>query len=1305
LQFSLQYMLHKDIYNALPHPTIVIRVDDPDRKIEYANNALFSILLDNHKANITDRAYFSVFTTLFADFPENALDCIKNSLLRCRDILQPDQTKAMPLTLQNRDVKYLRFLHSPVLKNNGTAQYIIQSIEDVTDQVLEDKKQKNRIRYKNILLKASNDFVTALFRSHNGQNLHPHTFSILGEAVDADRVYYFEKHLSPDTRENEISQRVEWSRDTISSQIDNPKLKNIPVKKFRELIKRLYNGKTFTAIVENLEEEELKKNLSEQNIQSLMLVPVFVKDTFHGFIGFDDCRTKRVWKPHEIHFLETASLNLSHAIERKGNIWSLQKSQQRYQSLINNIPGITYRCKADDYWTMEFMSAQTRNITGYPAEEFTGNKNRSFLDIIHPDDQHKTFKVIPDIHRNKSFALNYRIKTAHGAIRHMEETGQGIFDENGTLTHVEGVIYDITDKISLHEIFKAVFQSTTDAILLADNDANYIMVNDAATKMFGYSHEEFKSLGVFDLRSDIQDESTFRKSWSEFLKEEKQYERIELRDKNGKKLIGRCYSRSSILPDVNLLVMSDITELVLREEELKKNERRFKTLVEKGMDLIAILTPDKTYDYVAASSSRILDMTPDELLGKHIFDLIHPDDRNKFNKQLEKLRYQKLVSIEPVRFLDGKNNWKWLETTASNFLKDHALHGIVINSRDVTGQMNRKFQKNLISSIRNELNQSFDLKKAFDNILKLLTSFSSIAYAEAWITSTDKSTIKKVAYYANNGAANTFLKHSADLSQLHKGEGLPGITWEKETIQIWSSIHEHPLFVRKKAASVSNFRNGFGVPIIFDDEVIAIFTFITNHHRNELVYFEEILRELSAEIGTAIQQKKNSYELNRFFYMVPDLLCLAGFDGYFKKINPAFSKLLGYSEQELLSKPLTEFVHPEDRQRTGQKVEHISKNNSTFNFVNRYRRKDGEYLWISWAASPLYYEGIMFAIGKDITDLKESEQKLKRAYERLKTAQKVAKIGYWARDLSTDRCEWSDEVYSIYELDPETFTPVQSEIIKYFHPDDRKLVDSENEIYQKGDTFKLFEHRIITDSGKTKWLIERFKIIFDKNQAPVKIEGTIQDITDIKEKEQLLKISNERFEMAMKATSELIWDLDVESGRIVRSSGYQTVFGYDPDENSSDLDSWFESIHPDDRDEVKESFNSALQNTRNTQWYKEYRFIKANGHTAYIVDRGHIIRDESGKAIRVVGAVLDVTESRRMMREISIQNKRLKEIAWTQSHQVRAPLARLMGLVSVLDLDILESDMKRDVLEKIHTSAHELDEIIRDISHKTEKLE
>ncbi len=115
------------------------------------------------------------------------------------------------------------------------------------------------------------------------------------------------------------------------------------------------------------------------------------------------------------------------------------------------------------------------------------------------------------------------------------------------------------------------------------------------------------------------------------------------------------------------------------------------------------------------------------------------------------------------------------------------------------------------------------------------------------------------------------------------------------------------------------------------------------------------------------------FDYEHFFELTADLFCIAGYDGYFKKINSSVSKVLGYSMEELYSRPISDFIHPEDKSTTTRVREQLLQSKPLLNFENRYLTKAGETVWLSWTSMPVDSQQVVFAIAKDITHKKEIE--------------------------------------------------------------------------------------------------------------------------------------------------------------------------------------------------------------------------------------------------------------------------------------------------------------------------------------------
>lgn len=137
------------------------------------------------------------------------------------------------------------------------------------------------------------------------------------------------------------------------------------------------------------------------------------------------------------------------------------------------------------------------------------------------------------------------------------------------------------------------------------------------------------------------------------------------------------------------------------------------------------------------------------------------------------------------------------------------------------------------------------------------------------------------------------------------------------------------------------------------------------------------------------------------------------------------------------------------------------------------------------------------------------------------------------------------------------------------------------------------------------------------------------DITDRVQAEKALKESNLRYELVSKATSDAIYDWDVRTNVLEWGDGFYNLFGYKQGEYSPTVDSWFQKIHPDDRSQISESLTRGLEGS-DYYWNAEYRFERAEGKFASVTEKGMFLRDENGKAYRMVGAIQDVTEKKKL---------------------------------------------------------------------------
>jgi len=193
---------------------------------------------------------------------------------------------------------------------------------------------------------------------------------------------------------------------------------------------------------------------------------------------------------------------------------NLTESEHKLGLLMDNIPGVAYRCKTDENWTMLFLSKGFKALTGYEPGEFIENKSMKYSDIIHPEDRQKVWgEINKSIPKNKSFVLEYRIITSNGKIKHVWEKGKVI--KRDKPEYVEGVIFDITERkkteidLKLSEKkYRLLIENQNDLVVKVDQYGRFMYVSQTYCRLFGKTEEELLNQNFMPLVHEDDQQAT-----------------------------------------------------------------------------------------------------------------------------------------------------------------------------------------------------------------------------------------------------------------------------------------------------------------------------------------------------------------------------------------------------------------------------------------------------------------------------------------------------------------------------------------------------------------------------------------------------------------------------------------------------------------------------------------------------------------------------------------------------------------------------------------------------------------------------
>ena len=291
-----------------------------------------------------------------------------------------------------------------------------------------------------------------------------------------------------------------------------------------------------------------------------------------------------------------------------------------------------------------------------------------------------------------------------------------------------------------------------------------------------------------------------------------------------------------------------------------------------------------------------------------------------------------------------------------------------------------------------------------------------------------------------------------------------------------------------------------------------------------------------------------------------------------------------------------------------------------------------------WALTRLQRsEGQHEAYGEELrqrdAELTEVIRKLNQQTRNFEEAQTVAGLGSWQWDVLHDHVQWSPELHRVFGTPPGMLEPSFEGYLAHVHPEDCERVErAVRESLNTREPFAL-EHRLLRLDGTEGVINSRGNVESDSSGTVIRVYGIAHDITASRAAEAELQRSEERFELASQATSDVIWDWNLVTNGLWINDGWTKQFGY-PQAGDIALSDWSEAMHPEDHDGVLAEIKRVFESTENV-WAGEYRLRTYGGEYREILDRGFVIRDRAGKTLRMIGAMMDITD--RKQAEISIK--------------------------------------------------------------------
>ncbi len=491
--------------------------------------------------------------------------------------------------------------------------------------------------------------------------------------------------------------------------------------------------------------------------------------------------------------------------------------------------------------------------------------------------------------------------------------------------------------------------------------------------------------------------------------------------------------------------------------------------------------------------------------------------------------------------------------------------------------------------------------------------------------------------------------------------------------------------------------------------------FITRDANLNVTQLNGFIRDISEHTEAEIKLVESEEKYRSLFENNPSALCVIETETLkFLDVNKAACDQYGYSRKEFLSMTAHDIQLKAETGATGSEGM-FAPGGGDNKGIWKNVKKDGSILFVEISTSDIIFENkkCHLAIANDVTAKLSALNQVKESEARLITSQRIAHIGSWEVDLSGDASnrspiKWTDETYRIFGFEPNEIEPNEFELTSDFfkglvHPEDHPLIKStlDNAIANKSEY--NIEFRIIRRDGTERILNELAEIIYDeKTGKQLKITGTVQDITERKQAAKLLQKSEANLRSIFENTETVYVLLDLNL-KVVSFNNPASKFSIKHlNKGVVDGASAIDYFPEDMRAQVKKSLKGALAGV-NLNF--EVSFAEPDGTIKWYYAHFHPVWSEEQKMLGVIMSLRDITErktseiqEKKITAELIQRNKDLEQFAYIISHNLRAPVANILGVAEALNDEQIEESEKVFFMDGLRTSAKKLDNIITDLN-------
>ncbi|HEX8522371.1 MAG TPA: PAS domain S-box protein [Tepidisphaeraceae bacterium] len=424
---------------------------------------------------------------------------------------------------------------------------------------------------------------------------------------------------------------------------------------------------------------------------------------------------------------------------------------------------------------------------------------------------------------------------------------------------------------------------------------------------------------------------------------------------------------------------------------------------------------------------------------------------------------------------------------------------------------------------------------------------------------------------------------------------------------------------------------------------------------------------------------------------LPTLIAYVDKDLRYRFNNRAYLDWFGIPPEKIAGVHLSELFDPGGYQERLPHVHAVLAGETTrFESVVEHRKRgriEAEILYFPDHAEDGSVRGFV-VLAQDISDRRRAERQLRDSEARYRLVNRVTNDVIWDWDFTTDEVHWNESLQQVYGHRPADIPKASTWWYSMIHPDDRqRVVDGIHAIIDSQDQYAWQqEYRFQRGDGTYAEVLDRGYVQRDPHGRAIRMIGSMLDLTERKKAEAALRAATERWELAVTATQDGIWDWNIAANSVYWSPRSKEMLGYADHELPITFEVIRDLIHPDDRDRAWAETERHLRG-ESPLFQSEYRLRARDGTHRWVLSRGKAIRDASGNVTRMLGSQTDITEQkaaeeqlRRAKEEAERASRAKDDFIAILSHELRTPLTPVLLTLSLMESSSqLPDELRSDV--------------------------